>query len=237
MGSIRINTGCALLLCFLASVSGVLAHIPETSWLMAHMAEKRLKLGLRQLKVEMTCGPDENHQKDETLFLKLPRKVRRELADKSLEVCVANKCQSKTNDQPAKASPPWSFLQYLYFVESNQTQTRYMNLLRSLNIDVRVNTLTRAGNRVAVIVGAKEWEQDRPQLWLDKDLYLPLRLMVLYEKSIIEFRWIQWGSRVSGDWYPARVEIRKEGNLLQTCTTQSVEVNRPMPAALFKKLS
>jgi hypothetical protein len=212
----------------------VLAAIPHTTWLMSRMAHKREKLGVKRLKVDLKCGLDEKNRKTETLYLRVPRLVRREHSDGALEICVNGKCVLKRGDESQVRQPEWVFLQYLYFVESATTGERYMRLLKALKINTKVDTLTRAGSRLAIVLGAKEWERDRPQFWLDKDRYLPLRLMTKDDKALVDISWSKWGTRVSGDWFPARMEVRKDGRLIDVCVTEHVDVNAPMPDSLFK---
>ncbi len=209
-------------------------HISDTSWLMSRMARTREKMGVQRLKVQLKCGLDKDEGKPEILYLKVPGKVRREHTDGAIEVCSAGKCMLKRGDDEPVRQPEWVYLQYLYFVETNQSGERYVRLLSALKVDTKVDTLTRAGKRLAIVLGAKEWERDRPQFWLDKERYLPLRLMTRAGKTLVDIQWRDWGTRVAGDWFPAELEIRKDGKLVDRCVTEHVDVNEPMPDELFK---
>lgn len=211
-----------------------LAHIPHASWLMGKMAHKKETLNVRTYTIEMTCGLPGGQQHKEKLLLKTPRMVRREKAEGSIIVCKTNKCLEMTDGSAAKVLPSWVFLQYLFFVEKSVSADRWVKLLRSLNIDTKVNTLTRAGSRLAVVLGAKEWERDRPQFWLDKDRYLPLRLMVKDKNHLMDIQWIKWGGRTTGDWFPESMELRSDGKLVDKCTVDHVDVNKPISSDLFR---
>ncbi len=222
----------SIVLLLIASLA--LAHIPHTSWLMGRMAHTREKMGVQRLKVQLKCGLDEDEGKAETLYLKVPGHVRREHADGAVEVCSQGKCLLKRGDANPVPQSEWVYLQYLYFVETNLSGDRYLRLLSALRVDTKVDTLTRAGSRLAIVLGAKEWERDRPQFWLDKERYLPLRLMMHAGKTLVDIRWSDWGTRIAGDWFPASLEIRKDGKLVDRCVTEHVDVNVPMPDELFK---
>ncbi len=211
-----------------------LAHIPHASWLMGKMEHKREVMGVRSYTIEMTCGlPGQNPHK-EKLLLKTPRMVRREKDDGTVIVCNKNKCREKAPGKTPVLLPSWVFVQYLFFVEKSVSADRWVRLLRSLKIDTKVNTLTRSGSRVAVVLGAKEWERDRPQLWIDKDRYLPLRLMVKEKDRLVDIQWLKWGSRTTGDWFPQTIEIHSDGELMDTCTVEHVEANKPISSDLFR---
>jgi hypothetical protein len=211
-----------------------LAGIPHAGWLMSHMAERRAKMGLTRLKVDLQCGPNDQALQPEALYIKVPRMVHWKRSDGSSLVCADGKCVRKSPNVKPVRLPDWAFLQFFFFLESAPTGERYMRLLDALKIQTKVDTLTRAGNRVAVVLGAKEWERDRPQIWLDKDRYLPLRLMTLDGQSLMDIQWMDWGSRTAGDWFPARFEVRRDGQLVDHCEVEHVEVNVSMPDELFK---
>lgn len=218
----------------LAVAGQAVADIPTTSWLMNRLADKRAKQGVRRLKVDLLCGQGEAGRKKEVLYLKAPKLVRHERADGSVLICREGHCRALSDGQSARVQPDWVYLKYFYFVEPSLTGERFVRLLRALKVDKKVNTLARKGSRVAVVLGAKEWELDRPQFWLDKDRFLPLRLMTRNDKNLVDIQWQDWGSRVSGDWFPAKFEIRIDGRLIDSCSTVDVEVNASMPDELFK---
>ncbi len=218
----------------LALATTAIAHIPHASWLMGKMEHKKEAMGVRTYTIQMTCGLPGQQQHKEKLLLKRPRMVRREKSEGSLIICNKNKCVEKTPGKKAEVLPSWVFLQYLFFVEKSVSADRWVRLMRSVNVDTKVNTLTRAGSRLAVVLGAKEWERDRPQFWLDKDRYLPLRLMVEEKKHLIDIQWSQWGSRTTGDWFPQRIEVRSDGELIDACTVDALDANKAMSPDLFR---
>ncbi|HOX43595.1 MAG TPA: hypothetical protein PK668_08355 [Myxococcota bacterium] len=218
----------------LCAAAPALAYIPHVDWLMERLAEKRAVLKLHQLKVELRCSPDGSAPKPEVLYLKTTGVVRRERADGSLEICRAGKCRLRQADGKVVERPEWAYLQYLYFADGSGTAQRFERLLAALKVDTKVSTLSRFNARIAWVVGAKEWERDRPQLWLDKDSYLPLRLMVRDGGSIVDLVWRGWGSRATGDWFPASLEVHRDGKPVELCEAASVESRLEMPDELFQ---
>ncbi len=214
--------------------STALAHIPRASWLMSRMAKQRQKMNLRRMVVELRCGPDAEHMEPAKLYLEVPRRIRWERAAGSVLICNGGRCQLQREGAAAQQLDDWVLLQFLFFVERQTRGERWLRLLRSLKVDTGVDTLTRAGSRLAVVLGAKEWERDRPQFWIDKSRYLPLRLMFEHGRQLMDIRWTEWGGRHTGDWFPGRFEVRADGERQVLCQADHVEVNRSIPDALFE---
>jgi len=211
-----------------------LAYIPPASFLLDRLASKRAKIGVSSLKVVMQCVHDGGSPRGETLYIKSKGHVRRERGKAGVIVCNNGRCYEKQPGGKPERLPRWAYLPYLYFAEPNANGSRYMGLLRSLGVDTGVDTITRCYSRLAFVLGAKNWERDRPQFWLDKDIYLPLRLMVRHEKSLVDILWIDWGSKKGGDWFPSKMEIRIDGKTVERCEISDVKTGVSMPKSLFK---
>ncbi len=211
-----------------------LAYIPHLDWLMEQMAEKRKAVRVERLAVELRCTPEGGQPQTEQLYLKVAGLVRRERADGSVEVCRAGKCRLRRPDGKVEERPEWAYLQYLYFADGAVSGERYERLLAAVKVNTKVDTLSRFASRVAYVLGAKESQRDRPQLWLDKETFLPLRLMVRDGSSIVDLVWRDWGSRTTGEWFPAGLEVHRDGKPVELCEAVSVEASRDLPDALFQ---
>jgi hypothetical protein len=217
---------------FLASAA--LAYIPPASFLLDRLAYKRTQTGVHRLKVKMQCQRGQPESTEHNLYLKVSGLVRREHGKDAVEVCKSGKCWLKRGDAKPQALPSWAYLPYLYFVEGEAKGSRYLGLLESLKVNTKVDAIVRFHSRVAVVLGAKSWERDRPQFWLDKDRFVPLRLMLLDGKSLIDIQWIEWGTKTGGDWFPSVMEIRKDGTVIERCEVDEVATGVSMPEDLFK---
>ena len=212
-------------------VSGLaLAHIPQASWLLNRMAHTRGKMGLRRLKVELRCGPDDQ---TETLLLKVAGKVRREYADGRVDICNEGRCRRLEKDGSVSNLPAWTYLQYAFFADGNTSSEQFGRLLRRMGVDLKRSTMSRLSSRVAFVLGAKEWERDRPQFWLDKDLFLPVRLMVREGNTLMDISWRNWGSRAAGDWFPGELQVKRDSQLITRCETTDVQANPKLSDTLF----
>jgi hypothetical protein len=183
----------------------------------------------------MQCRAGSSTVHEERWFFKVPGMVRRERGPDQVEICDRGKCWIKSGKEKPSPRPSWAYLPYLFFVENNVTGSRYKNLLESLNVDLKNDTMARFYHgRLAIIIGAKEWERDRPQFWVDKDEFLPLRLMAKEGSGLVEILWKHWGSMISGDWFPAVLEINIDGKQVERCDVEKVDANSPVSEELFK---
>ena len=58
----------------------------------------------------------------------------------------------------------------------DETSARLMDLLARLGVDTSLVTLARHADGVAYVIGAHVWEPQKPQVWIDKQSYMPVRL-------------------------------------------------------------
>jgi hypothetical protein len=225
----------ALVLLWVFLVAGsAIAYIPPASFLMEKMAAKRGQIGLSRVMLSMKCRAGKDLFHEEQWYIKSPGMVRREKTNDVLEVCNGGQCWQKKGKEKPVRLPGWSYWPYLFIAEGNATASRYLKWIQSVGVNVEHDTLTRFHGQMAVILGAKEWERDRPQFWIDKDVFLPLRLMVREGASLIDILWIDWGSRLAGDWFPSALEIYADGQLIERCEVVRLDSNRPLSDDLFR---
>lgn len=108
--------------------------------------------------------------------------------------------------------------------------------VKAAGIDVRIVTLARWQDKQAFIIGARVWEPDKPQLWLDKESYLPLRLLLIDkgEKELVETRYVEFGSAVAGNHLPRVIETYRAGKLVRRAEITQLKVNEELPETLFE---
>lgn len=208
----------------------VQAYILPVDFLMRKMADKRGRIGISRLTVTMNCQRGQATRSPEKLYLKVPGRIRWEGPGNDVIVCRGIRCHRLGGAE--QAIPAWTRYLYFFFV-GPANQAAYMKMLKNLGVNTRRDTLSRFAGRVAVVLGAKSWERDRPQFWLDKDLFLPLRLIVKHEGIMVDMAWKKWGSRLSGDWFPASLEVRRDGQPLLDCQVTAVDSRTPLDDKLF----
>lgn len=133
------------------------------------------------------------------------------------------------------ARGPIDLLPALSFpTEADKGGIRGITLLRGLGIDTSVVSLGRQNRRIVYVIGAMPNETNKPQLWLDKELMVPVRL-VQYDRSRVrrETRWIGFDSPLTTPFYPRRIETWVDGELSESVTYFKIEVNPKLDDALF----
>lgn len=136
---------------------------------------------------------------------------------------------------PAKVSGDLIFT-FLGNADKDGGGQRGMTFLKQHGIDDNEITLGRMGKRIAYVIGAKPWETNKPQLWIDKEMMVPLRLIEVEKPSgsIVDTRLIGIGSATTNEWFPQRIEVWRDGKLVETTTYTSARINEEVSEDLFR---
>ena len=119
--------------------------------------------------------------------------------------------------------------------EPDEEGARASGLLRSLGINPQVVSLGRQDRRIVYVIGARAQETNRPQLWLDKELMVPVRLVVFGRDRVRrETRWLGFGSPLTSPYFPRRIETWVDGKLVEAVTYDDIKVNPRLANALFE---
>jgi hypothetical protein len=105
--------------------------------------------------------------------------------------------------------------------------------LSRLGVSLGDESLGRAGARVAYVLGAAQPRERKPQVWIDKQSWQPLRLVAPLSGALDDVRLLDFGSVVGGDLFPQTVEVRQDGALALRFATEKVAANPRIPDALF----
>ena len=111
---------------------------------------------------------------------------------------------------------------------------RGVALLQAYGIDETVVSMARQDGRPAYILGAKPWQEELPQLWLDAELLTPARLVFFVDGVRHELRWLGFGSPLTGPFYPRAYEERVDGELALRIEYTRVEPNASIDERRFR---
>ena len=228
-----------------------LAFRPSATWLFSRVMERSRERGTTSLRVEATTttwdvtGKPQVEGSAERTWLTAPGRLRRELdLDKghSTEVRADGRLLTQVPGQADKKSNAGiDILAELMTAMSSQdagpAAQRFIGSLKALGINTEVVSYSRFDGRVAYLVGSKPWETDKPQLWVDKDLLVPLRLVTFQKDGAvnarIDTRYLGWGSPVGGSWYPQVIEVRRGDAVIRRSVTEDLERNIEIDGALY----
>ena len=108
----------------------------------------------------------------------------------------------------------------------------YADELFRLGISLNDDYLGHLGGRVAYVLGAPPQEK-RPQAWIDKQSFQPVRLMAALAGPLADVRLVDYGSPVGGEIFPRAVEVHEGGALSLRLTAEKLAANPKIPDSLF----
>ncbi|MDY6830344.1 MAG: hypothetical protein SWC96_00640 [Thermodesulfobacteriota bacterium] len=106
--------------------------------------------------------------------------------------------------------------------------------LAGMGIDTTVSSLGRLDGTVAYVVGARFPDTSASQIWVDKETFLPFRLITHdpREKTPVEARYSQW-HKAASFWFPMHIEIYRNHRLIQTICSHAVTKKSAFESGLF----
>lgn len=107
--------------------------------------------------------------------------------------------------------------------------------LGDAGVDLSLTCLDRHAGRIAWVMGARPSDrQVRPQFWVDKESFLPMR-WILFEgqgQAQVEIWYHDWFKQGNA-MYPERIEFYAEGRLFREIRVKGVSAGKPLAAKLF----
>jgi len=129
-----------------------------------------------------------------------------------------------------KLSPLMAYLAPFMCRTAKQAQA----MLKGFRIRALSLGLALARPRIAMIIGATTHNPSAPQLWLDKDHFFPLRLVVPTENPelVLTIRYEGY-NRDWGWWLPRRITVRLGNRVVRRMEITSVAQLTRVPPGLF----
>lgn len=105
--------------------------------------------------------------------------------------------------------------------------------LSRLGVDTKVSSLGRFEGKPAYVLGAQYPDETAPQIWLDKNTFRPFRwIMTTSATQRLEVVYLDW-KKLNRSWYPMRIEIFSNDNLVREIYVQDIKENPSFPADFF----
>ena len=106
--------------------------------------------------------------------------------------------------------------------------------LSALGIDMTVVSLGRLGDTVAFVIGAQYPDETVSQLWVDKETFLPLRLILkrAADDVAVEVRYLDWRHQYRFR-HPRRIEIYQKGRISRVVCVRTVQDGCREPDSFF----
>jgi hypothetical protein len=113
-----------------------------------------------------------------------------------------------------------------------ESQRAIARRLAGRGIDLRDVAIGRIGGRVAWVMGGRPREA-RPQAWVDKQSFQPIRLLAPLAGEPRDVRLLEFGSPITGDAFPHVVEVWRGSELEARFTAEKLTANPRIPDAVF----
>ena len=111
--------------------------------------------------------------------------------------------------------------------------------LLNLGIDVAVTSLGKFDGQLALVIGAEYPDETVPQIWIDKETFQPLRLIITSTNnpysnstSYLEMRYSQW-QPIGKIWYPLQIEFIQDGKTVRTIEVDDYQLNPNFSEGVF----
>ncbi|MEZ4270663.1 MAG: hypothetical protein R3C68_04285 [Myxococcota bacterium] len=220
------------------------AYVLPASYLLRVLAEKRRSQKMKDLTVHfITEKSGVDHPVDERLYLKKPERLRLIEEGEGGQIYVEREGRyaSGTDGRLTRGQGPVTNLLATLLAPKGENledaATHMLAALKAIGVDTSVVSLGRVDTRPAYVIGARVWETTKPQVWLDKASFLPVKTVVpqgdAKGRVILEKRLLEYGSPVAGNWFPRLVEDYVDGRLVRRAEVSQVLSNQDLPETLF----
>jgi outer membrane lipoprotein-sorting protein len=170
----------------------------------------------------------------ETLTFKFPKTFRSDIVSENIQRIrilsnriVFTVIDGKISDEPENAYDHYKDL--MLFRSREIIEER----LSDLGVDVKVSSFGRFQGKPAYVLGAQYPDETAPQVWLDKNTFLPFRWIISGNATQnLEVLYLDW-KNLNKIWYPMRIEFYSNGNLVREIHVQDIKVNPSFKDDLF----
>ena len=174
----------------------------------------------------------------ETAWYKIPENFRTEIQTKNLNrIYLASGDETLTvldGKIVSQDSNPIYHYKDLFCFRNRQSLADH---LAYLGMNVSKSSYGRWEGTVAYVIGAQYPDESKPQLWVEKSSFLPIRWIFQVDhpsvgQDRVEFRYKDW-QQTEGAWYPGLIEIIQGKGLSRRIDLQDIEINPPFTDVLF----
>jgi len=233
-------------LCVLIMLASML--LPETGWafllpakkvldLVAKTNSKRNGLAVTQTAVYYDpVFPGGKVSVSSRLYLKPPNKMRIESdfpGGSFIVITSGDSALTLVGNRVLEKNPP-AIRDEIVFRDILLATSSIMleNILKKRGIEPLSSRITILDRRLAYIIG-RDFTKDGSFLWVDHDIFAPLRIKGLDENRVFEVRFSGYKSPGEGPVYPDSVEFLDNGKTVVELKTHVVNFSAYLPDSLF----
>jgi len=174
---------------------------------------------------------------DETVIYVMPRRFRSDIVSDRINrtyLEVGDQSLTVVDGRLAMVQDPFDRYQGLL---RSRTRTQLMKTLSALGVETAISSLGRIDETVVFVIGAHYPDESVSQLAVDKETFLPLRLLLTDAErddpgQRLEIYYHNW-QKVQDGWFPTQIVFFIGGNLAREIRVVQMRVNPSIPADLM----
>ncbi|MBX2810845.1 MAG: hypothetical protein KTR25_03510 [Myxococcales bacterium] len=223
---------------WLSGITPAWAYLDSASTIMEVTAVRRARLAFQSLEARGFRFTAEGRAPVLTAIL-ADRGYRTEIRTPEMvqvELYVRGYWYSFARGQPTAAPTPKPvdpFFALLGNTQGDPDGERGRLLLSRMSINANIVSLSRHEGYPVYVIGAQPGQLDRPQLWIDKELYVPVRWLVPQGQQLRDTRLYGYRQATTGPWFPERIEEWEGDQRLLLTVYTTAKLNQPLNPSAF----
>ena len=170
---------------------------------------------------------------DETAVYVMPERFRSDLVSDRIRrthLVFGDSSITVIDGRLAVGQDPFDLYQRLL---RSRSRTRLMKTLNQLGVETAISSLGRVDDTVVYVLGAHYPDESVSQLAIDKDSFLPLRLLLVGDKSDaggsrLEIYYRDW-QKVQSGWFPYHLLFYEDGRLAREIRVSDILPDPTLP--------
>jgi len=174
---------------------------------------------------------------DETAIYVMPERFRSDISSERIQrthLVFADSAITLIDGRTALGPDPFDLYQRLL---RSRSRTRLMQVLNRLGVETAISSLGRLDDTVVFVIGAHYPDETASQLAVDKETFLPLRLVLVDRHAEapnrrLEIYYREWHKIQSG-WFPLQVTFYQDDRLVREIRVADLHLNPSIPAEMM----
>ena len=174
---------------------------------------------------------------DETATYVMPERFRSDLVSDQIQrthLVFADSSITVIDGRMAVGEDPFDLYQQLL---RSRTRPRLMRALNRLGVETAISSLGRIEETVVFVLGARYPDESVSQLAIDKQTFLPVRLLLVDRGKAaadrrLEILYRNW-QKVQSGWFPLQVVFTINGRLAREIRVADLRLNPTIPSELM----
>ena len=174
---------------------------------------------------------------DETATYVMPERFRSDIVSDQIQrthLVFADSSITVIDGRMAVGEDPFDLYQQLL---RSRTRPRLMRTLNRLGVETAISSLGRFEETVVFVIGARYPDESVSQLAIDKETFLPIRLLLVDRGEAdaerhLEILYRNWQKAQSG-WFPFQVVFSINGRLAREIRVADLRLNPTIPSELM----